>query len=101
MNGNRINVISLIMDQLADLRLILEMNLYFTPYIMSVIKAKTSFRGICKCGHIPFRPFKNDTGFLLRPLTPFLGDDMDEAEHGHDDDDGDSDDDAHMVAAAA
>jgi len=46
MNGNRINVIALIMDQLADLKLNLEMNLYFAPYIMSIIKAKTSFRGI-------------------------------------------------------
>jgi len=57
MNGNRINVIALIMDQLADLWLNLEMNLYFAPYIMSIIKAKTSFRGICECRHIPFRPF--------------------------------------------
>ena len=89
MNGNRINVIALIMDQLADLRLNLEMNLYFAPYIMSIIKAKTSFRGICECRHIPFRPFKNDTGFLLRPLTPFPGDDMAQEAHGQDDD-GDS-----------
>ena len=37
-NGNRINVIALIMDQLADLRLNMEMNLYFAPYIMSIIK---------------------------------------------------------------
>ena len=66
---------------------------------MSIIKAKTSFRGICECKHTPFRPFKNDTAFLLRPLTPFPGDDMDEEEHEHDDDDGD--DDAHMGAAAA
>ena len=101
MNENRINIVALIMDQLADLRLNLEMNLYFAPYIMHIIKAKTSFRGICECRHIPFRPFKNDTGFLLRPLTPFPSDDMDEEEHGHDDDNGDGDDDAHMGAAAA
>ena len=100
MNGNRINIIALIMDQLADLWLNLEMNLYFAPYIMSIIKAKTSFRGICECRHIPFRPFKNDIGFLLRPLTPFPGDDMDQEAHGQDDD-GDNDDDAHMGAAAA
>ena len=99
MNGNRINVIALIMDQLADLRLNLEMNLYFAPYIMSIIKSKTSFRGICECKHIPFRPFKNDTSFLLRPLTPFPGDDMYEEEHEHGDDD-DGDDDGHMGAAA-
>ena len=100
MNDNRINVIALIMDQLADLRLNLEMNLYFAPYIMSIIKAKISFRGICDDKHTPFRPFKNDTAFLLMPLTPLPGDDMDEGAHGHDDD-GDSDDDAHMGAPAA
>ena len=48
MNGNRINVIALIMDQLEDLRLNMEMNLYFAPYIMSIIKVKTSFRGLCE-----------------------------------------------------
>ena len=96
------NVIAIIMDQLADLRLNLDMNLYlyFAPYIMSIIKANTSFKGICECRHIPFRPFKNDTGFLLRPLTPITGDDMDEEEHEHGDDD-DGDDDGHMGAAAA
>jgi hypothetical protein len=100
MNGNRINVIALIMDQLADLRLNMEMNLYFAPYIMSIIKAKTSFRGLCESRHIPFRPFKNDTAFLYRPLTPFNGDDMDVGAHGQDGDD-DSDDDAHMGGPAA
>ena len=81
MHGKKINVIALIMDQLADLRVKLEMNLYFAPYIMSIMKAKTSFRGICECKHTPLRPFKNDTAFLLRPLTPFPGDDMDEGGH--------------------
>ena len=71
MNGNRINVIALIMDQLADLRPNMEMNLYFAPYIMSIIKVKSNFRGICESKHTPFRPFKNDNAFLLRPLTPF------------------------------
>ena len=73
------------MDQLADLRLNLEMNLYFAPYIMSIIKAKTSFRGICECKHTLFRPFKNNTAFLQRPLTPLPSDDMDEEEHDDDD----------------
>ena len=76
------------MDQLADLRLNLEMNLYFAPYIMSIIKAKTSFRGICECKHTLFRPFKNNTAFLQRPLTPFPSDDMDEEEHDDDDEGG-------------
>jgi len=38
---------------------------------LSVIKAKTSFRGVCECKHTPFRPLKNDIAFLQRPLTPF------------------------------
>jgi hypothetical protein len=71
MNGDKINIIALIMDQMAELRLNLEMNLYFAPYIMSIIKAKTNFRGPCGCKHTPFRPFKNETAFLQRPLTPF------------------------------
>ena len=71
LNGDKINIIALIMDQMAELRLNLEMNLYFTPYIMSIIKAKTNFRGPCECKHTPFRPFKNETAFLQRPLTPF------------------------------
>jgi len=71
MNGDKINIIALIMDQMAELRLNLEMNLYFAPYIMSIIKAKTNFRGPCECKHTPFRPFKNETAFLQRPLTPF------------------------------
>jgi len=100
MNGNRINVIALIMDQLADLRLNMEMNLYFAPYIVSIIKVKSSFSGICESKHTPFRPFKNDNTFLLRSLTPFPGDDMD-AEAQEQDGDDDSDDDAHMGAAAA
>jgi hypothetical protein len=101
MNGNMINVIALIMDQLADLRLNLEMNLYFAPYIMFIIKTKTSFRCICECRHLPFSPFKNDIGFILRPLTPFRGGDMDEVAHGDDKVGDDSDDDTHMGGSAA
>ena len=85
MNCQKVDVIALIMDQLADLRLNLEMNLYFAPYIMSIIKVKTRFRGICECKHTPFKPFKNDTTFLMRPLTPFPGDAMDEEEREHED----------------
>ena len=100
MNGNRINVISLIKDQLADLRLNMEMNLYFAPYIMSIIKVKSNFRGIGESKHTPFRSFKNDNAFLLRHLTHFPENDMDAEAQGQDGDD-DSDNDAHMGAAAA
>ena len=100
MNGNRINVIALIMDQLADLRLNIEINLYFVRYIMSIFKVKSSFRGICESKHTHFRPFKNDNTFLLRPLTPFPGDDMDAEAQGQDGAD-DSDDDVHMGGPVA
>jgi hypothetical protein len=71
MHGNKVDIIVLIMDQLADLMVNLEMNLYFAPYIMSLIKAKTRFKGTCECKHNPFRPFENDIAFLQRPFTPF------------------------------
>jgi len=100
MNGNMINVFALILDQFADLSLNMEMNLYFAPYIKSIIKIKSNFRGICESKHTPFRPFKNDNAFILRPLTPFPGNDMDAEAQGQDGDD-DSDNDAHMGAAAA
>jgi len=73
------------------------MNLNFAPYIMSIIKAKTSFKGICECKHTPFRPFKNDIAFLQRPLTPFLGDGMDEEGHDHEHEDDNEGDDGHMA----
>jgi hypothetical protein len=41
---------------------------------MALIHAKTRFEGRCEITHTPFRPFKNETGFLTRPLTPFLDD---------------------------
>ena len=34
MHGNKVDIIVLIMDQLADLMVNLEMNLYFAPYII-------------------------------------------------------------------
>ncbi|RLN33986.1 uncharacterized protein C2845_PM03G28630 [Panicum miliaceum] len=78
MHGQKVDIIAVIMDQLADLRLNLEMNIYFAPFIMSLIKAKTWFRGIYESMHSAFKPFKNDTGFLERPLTPFLDVEVDE-----------------------
>jgi hypothetical protein len=66
---------------LADLRVNLEMNLYFAPYIMSLIKAKTRFRGVCEVKHLPFRLLKNDTAFIERHLTPFPDDVVNEEEN--------------------
>ncbi|RLN35285.1 uncharacterized protein C2845_PM03G30100 [Panicum miliaceum] len=69
------------MDQLADLRLNFEMNLYFSPYIISLIKGKIRFRGICESKHSAFRPIKNDIGFIERPLTPFPAVEVDEEDN--------------------
>jgi hypothetical protein len=74
MHGTKVDVIAINMNQLANLRVNFEMNLYFAPYIMSLIKAKTRVGEICDVKHLPFRPFKNDTAFLERPLTPFPDD---------------------------
>jgi len=92
MNGSKISIIALIMDQMAELRLNLEMNLYFAPYIMSIIKAKTNFRGPCDCKHTPFRPFKNETAFLQRPLTPFPPEPESESEGDENENEGDAED---------
>jgi hypothetical protein len=66
---------------LADVRVDLKKNLYFAPYVMSLIKAETRFRGVCEVKHLPFRPFKNDTVFLARPLTPFPDVEVDERDN--------------------
>ena len=92
MNGDKINIIALIMDQMAELRINLEMNLYFAPYIMSIIKAKTNFRGPCECNHTPFRPFINETAFLQRPLTPFPPEPESESEGDENENEGDAED---------
>lgn len=48
-----------------------EINLYFAPYIMSLILEKTKFVGPCDVKHMPYRPFKNDRVFLEREVTPY------------------------------
>jgi hypothetical protein len=65
------------MRQLNDLKMDKNQNLAYTPYIMALIKAKTRFEGPYEIVHTPFRPFKNEIGFLARPLTPFTDDEED------------------------
>jgi hypothetical protein len=74
MNGEVMNVVLFMMRQLNDLKMDKNQNLAYAPYIMALIKAKTRFEGRCEIAHTPFRPFKNDIGFLTRPLTPFPND---------------------------
>jgi hypothetical protein len=74
MNGEVMNVVLFMMRQLNDLKMDKNQNLAYAPYIMALIKAKTRFEGQCEITHTPFRPFKNEIGFLTRPLTPFPDD---------------------------
>jgi hypothetical protein len=41
-----------------------------TSWLLS--RNKTRFEGRCDAAQTPFRPFKNETTFLTRQLTPFL-----------------------------
>jgi hypothetical protein len=77
MNGEVMNIVLFMMRQLNDLKIDKNQNLAYAPYIMALIKAKTRFEGPCKIVHTPFRPFKNEIGFLTRPLTPFPDDEED------------------------
>jgi hypothetical protein len=74
MNGEVMNVVVFMMCQLNDLKMDKNQNMTYAPYIMSLIHAKTRVEGRCEIAHTPFRPFKNETGFLTRLLTPFPDD---------------------------
>jgi hypothetical protein len=74
MKGEVMNVVLFMMRQLNDLNMDKNQNLTYAPYIMALIKAKTRFEGRCETAHTPFRPFKNEIGFLTRPLIPFPDD---------------------------
>jgi hypothetical protein len=69
--GKVMDVVLFMMRQLNDLKMDKNQNLAYAPYIMALIKAKTRFEGRCETAHTPFRPFKNEIGFLTRNLTPF------------------------------
>jgi hypothetical protein len=75
--GEVMNVVLFMMRQLNDLKMDKNQNLAYAPYIMALIKAKTRFEGHCEIVHTPFRPFKNEIGFLTKPLTPFPDDEED------------------------
>jgi hypothetical protein len=74
MNGEVMNVVLFMMRQLNDLKMDKNQNLAYAPYVMTLIKAKTRFEGRYEITHTPFRLFKNEIGFLTRPITPFLDD---------------------------
>ncbi|CAO2176690.1 unnamed protein product [Urochloa humidicola] len=69
-NGQRFNVVSLIFEQMIEKKRSLGGNMYFAPYIMTLIKAKINFDGPCDVYHSLYQPFLNASTFLKRPLTP-------------------------------
>jgi hypothetical protein len=71
MNETRFDVVLLILDQMIVKRLLVRDSIYFAPYIMSLIKAKTGFNGPCDEKHELYRPFYNAKDFLNKPLTPY------------------------------
>ncbi|RLM55080.1 hypothetical protein C2845_PM10G11340 [Panicum miliaceum] len=72
MFGRKIDVVALMMDQMAEKKMTLEHNIPFGHYVMALIKVKTRFRGACPIKMKSFGPFNNESGFLGRELTPFL-----------------------------
>jgi hypothetical protein len=67
----KFDVVKFIMNQLVVLKHDMTTNLYFAPYIMSLILQKTRFKGECQVKHVDFRPYFNDPKFYERELTPF------------------------------
>jgi len=84
MYSQKFDVVTFTMNQLAILKHDMTTNLYFAPYIMSLILQKTRFNGECRVQHEPFRPFLNDREFHIRALTPFPPIGGAEAGHGQD-----------------
>jgi hypothetical protein len=69
MHGNKFDVVKLILDQMICKKRLVRDSIYFAPYIMSLIKTKTGFNGICDVKHELYRPFYNVKAFLNKPLT--------------------------------
>ncbi|CAL4890308.1 unnamed protein product [Urochloa decumbens] len=79
MSNHKFDVVNLIMWQILEKKTNIEFNLYFAPYIMALILTKTKFKGQCNERHLVYKPFRNDSTFLARPLTPYLEGDDNEA----------------------
>jgi hypothetical protein len=92
MNETRIDVVKLILDQMIIKKRLVRDSIYFAPYIMSLIKAKNGFNGLCDVKHEIYRPFYKAKVFLNKPLTPYGQDaeaqnvDENVDEHASDDD---------------
>jgi hypothetical protein len=51
MNETRFDVVKLILDQMIIKKHFIRYSIYFASYIMSLIKAKTAFNGLCDVKH--------------------------------------------------
>jgi hypothetical protein len=71
MHETRFDVVKLILDQMICKKHLVRDSIYFAPYIMSLIKTKTGFNGLCVVKHEIYRPFYNAKAFLNKPLTPY------------------------------
>ena len=77
MDDEKVDVVNLIMHEIREKQTNFETNLYYAPYIMSLILDKTKFKGPCDVKHTSYKPFKNQPDFLNRELTPYLEVDQD------------------------
>jgi hypothetical protein len=71
MNGTKFDVVKLILDQMICKKRVVRDSIYFAPYIMSLIKIKTGFNGLCDVKHELYCPFYNAKAFLNKPLTSY------------------------------
>jgi hypothetical protein len=98
MNETRINVVKLIFDQMINKKRVVRDSIYFAPYIMSLIKAKTGLSGLCDVKHEIYRPFYNAKAFLNKTLTPYgqAVEAQNVEEHDSDDDNANVDNSGHV-----
>jgi hypothetical protein len=71
MNGTKFDVVKLILHQMICKKRLVRDSIYIAPYIMSLIKTKTGFNGLCDVKHELYCPFYNAKAFLNKPLTPY------------------------------
>ena len=67
MNRRKIDVIKVILKAIDNITVSIIPNLYFTPYIMSLVLMKSNFRQTsCETKHMGYRPFKVNPSILYR-----------------------------------
>jgi hypothetical protein len=98
----KLGLMLLILEQMKVKKRLVRDSIYFAPYIVSLIKTKTGFNGLCGVKHELYRPFYNAKAFLNKPLTPYgqavEAQNVDENadEHASDDDNANVDNSGHV-----